>query len=93
MLHRGVCAERTSAFQERRSERYCGPAPVARGPTDALIERTAPDRILVMGASGHSRPHRMILGTVTEKVIDNASDPVLVSAKLLHAYSAPGRSD
>jgi nucleotide-binding universal stress UspA family protein len=54
---------------------------IAGEPADALVERTAADRILVVGASGHSRLHRLILGTVTEQVIDNAVGPVLVSTK------------
>jgi nucleotide-binding universal stress UspA family protein len=66
---------------------------VPGNPADALVERTGADRILVMGASGHSCLYRLILGSVTERVIRNASGPVLVSAKPLPAGSAASRPD
>lgn len=81
--HRYECypvQERAERFL-KRSAAHASFTLVAGGPADALIDRTAADRILVMGASGHSRLHRLILGSVTEQVIRNAAGPVLVSAK------------
>ena len=56
---------------------------LAGDPAGRLSGRTAPDHVLVMGASGHSRLYRLILGSVTEHVIRSASGPVLVSSKPL----------
>ena len=48
---------------------------------EAIIGHADPKTLLVMGAYGHSRLYRMVLGSVTEEVMRAASGPVLLSGK------------
>ncbi|MGB2984904.1 MAG: universal stress protein [Phycisphaerae bacterium] len=50
-------------------------------PPSAIARRTANDTLLVMGAHGRSKLHRMILGSVTAAVMRAAQGLVLLTAK------------
>ena len=48
-------------------------------PAAAILRRAAPDTLVVMGAYGHSRLYRIVLGSVTEQVMHAARGPLLLS--------------
>lgn len=50
------------------------------GPADAILKLAAEGEhdLIVMGSHGHSRVHRALLGSVSEKVLQAASIPVLL---------------
>jgi len=50
-------------------------------PAAAILRRAVPDTLAIMGAYGHSRLYRMVLGSVTEQVMRAASGPLLLSRK------------
>ena len=50
-------------------------------PAAAILKRAAPDTLVVMGAYGHSRLYRMVLGSVTEQVMRAARGPLLLTRK------------
>jgi nucleotide-binding universal stress UspA family protein len=50
-------------------------------PATAILRRAAPDTLVIMGAYGHSRLHRMMLGSTTEQVIHACVGPLLLSRK------------
>jgi nucleotide-binding universal stress UspA family protein len=50
-------------------------------PAAAILRRAGPDTLLVMGAYGHSRLYRMVLGSTTEQVIHACEGPLLLSRK------------
>jgi len=55
--------------------------PDTREPAAAILRRAAPDTLVVMGAYGHSRLYRMVLGSTTEQVIHACGGPLLLSRK------------
>jgi nucleotide-binding universal stress UspA family protein len=54
---------------------------------DTLLKAVKGDDydLLVMGSHGHSRVHRALLGSVSEKVLHKAAVPVLMLRSLCHA--------
>ena len=62
----GTCA----SFEHDKGERAA-----------AILRRAAPDTLVVMGAYGHSRLYRMVLGSTTEQVIHACGGPLLLSRK------------
>ena len=50
-------------------------------PAAAILRRAVPDTLVVMGAYGHSRLYRVVLGSVTEQVMRAARGPLLLSRK------------
>ena len=50
-------------------------------PAAAIIAHCPADTLVVMGAYGHARLYRMVLGSVSEQVMRFANGPVLLSAK------------
>jgi nucleotide-binding universal stress UspA family protein len=50
-------------------------------PAAAILGRAVPDTLVIMGAYGHSRLHRMVLGSTTEQVIHACGGPLLLSRK------------
>ncbi len=50
-------------------------------PATAILKRATPDTLMIMGAYGHSRIHRMVLGSTTEQVIHKYEGPLLLSRK------------
>jgi nucleotide-binding universal stress UspA family protein len=60
-------------------------------PAETIADRVAGD-LLVMATNGHDRVERMLLGTVTDRVVRNARCPVLVAPPLRKATTAAARS-
>jgi nucleotide-binding universal stress UspA family protein len=54
---------------------------------DTLLKAVKGDEydLLVMGSHGHSRVHRALLGSVSEKVLHKAAVPVLMLRSLCQA--------
>ena len=50
-------------------------------PATAILRRATPDTLMIMGAYGHSRIHRIVLGSTTEQVIHKYEGPLLLSHK------------
>jgi nucleotide-binding universal stress UspA family protein len=48
---------------------------------ETIIERAGPRTLLVMGAYGHTRLYRFVLGSVTQEVMRAAEGPVLLCGK------------
>ena len=46
-----------------------------------ILRRATVETVLVMGAYGHSRLYRMVIGSVTEQVMRSAKGPLLISRK------------
>ena len=50
-------------------------------PAAAILRRAIPQTLVIMGAYGHSRLYRMVLGSTTEQVIHACRGPLLLSRK------------
>ena len=48
---------------------------------DEIVAHARPETVLVMGAYGHARVYRMVLGSVTEEVIRRAPGPILIAGR------------
>jgi nucleotide-binding universal stress UspA family protein len=51
-------------------------------PGGAIVEHCGVRDLLVMGAYGHSRPYRAVLGSVTEQVIHQLRGPLMITGRL-----------
>lgn len=60
-------------------------------PAAAILERVeeGPCDLVVMGSHGHSRVHRALLGSVSQRVLKNATVPVLLMRAELGATVEP----
>ncbi|MHC5108745.1 MAG: universal stress protein [Planctomycetota bacterium] len=78
-----VADQAKKALAERNASAIC--KVLVGRVADELCMTTRRDSLLIIGATGHSRAYRLILGDVTVEVMRGAQGPVLLSARGTYA--------